>query len=113
MGLDEGRIEQIVEIVVSRLQQQGVDLSAPNALPSQPDNVTDGVFQEMDACIQAASRAQKRLVALPLAVREQIIQAIREVGLTHADEYAQMEFEETGLGKVEDNARKNQAACLR
>jgi propionaldehyde dehydrogenase len=71
----------------------------------------DGVFQEMDECIQAALDAQKKLVALPLAVRENIIQAIREVGLTHAEEYARMEFEETGLGKEEDNVKKNQSAC--
>ncbi len=72
MGLDEGQIEQIVELVVSRLQQQGADLPAPDAVPSRPDGVMDGVFQEMEACIQAASKAQKELVALPLAVRENI-----------------------------------------
>ena len=111
MGLNQGQIEQIVELVVSRLQQQGTDLPGPEALPSRPGGVMDGVFQDMEACIQAASKAQKKLVALPLAVRENIIQAIREVGLTHAKEYAQMEFEETGLGRAEDNAKKNRAAC--
>ncbi|MCP4627596.1 MAG: aldehyde dehydrogenase family protein [bacterium] len=111
MGLDEGRIEQIVEIVVSRLQQEGMDLSTPdNALPAT-GGVTDGVFREMEECIQAAATAQKKLVALPLAVREDIIKAIRQVGLTRADEYGKMEFEETGLGKAADNTKKNQAAC--
>ena len=33
MGLDEARIEQIVEIVVSRLKQEGVDLSAADNVP--------------------------------------------------------------------------------
>ncbi len=111
MGLDERRIEQIVEIVVSRLQQQGADLPSPDAAPSPSAVDRDGIFQDMDECIQAASTAQKKLVALPLAVRKNIIQAIRQVGLTKADQYAQMEFEETGLGKAEDNAKKNQAAC--
>ena len=80
MGLNEGQIEQIVELVVSRLQQQGADLPGPEAVPSRPAGVMDGVFQEMEECIRAASKAQKNLVALPLAVREKIIQAIREVG---------------------------------
>ena len=111
MGLDEDRIEQIVEIVVSRLQQEGVDLSAEDNIPSGTDTVADGVFQDMEACIQAAAAAQKKLVALPLAVREKIIEAIRHVGLTQANEYGQMEFEETGLGKAADNVKKNQSAC--
>ena len=111
MGLDERRIEEIVEIVVSRLQQQGAELLTPDGVATQPDGMKHGVFEQMDECIEAASKAQRRLVALPLAVREDIIEAIRQVGLTHADEYAQMEFEETGLGKAEDNAKKNQAAC--
>jgi propionaldehyde dehydrogenase len=111
MGLDENRIEQIVEIVVSRLQQEEVDLSAEDNIPSGTDTVADGVFQDMEACIQAAAAAQKKLVALPLAVREKIIEAIRQVGLTQANEYGQMEFEETGLGKAADNVKKNQSAC--
>ena len=41
MGLDEARIEQIVEIVVSRLQQERVDLSAADIVPSGTGAVTD------------------------------------------------------------------------
>jgi propionaldehyde dehydrogenase len=111
MGLDEGRIEQIVEIVTRRLQQEGIDLSAADNVASGAGAVTDGVFQEMDACIQAAAAAQRKLVALPLAVREIIIETIRQVGLSHAEEYGRMEFEETGLGKAADNVKKNQSAC--
>ncbi len=111
MGLDEASIEKLVEIVVSRLQHDGVDVLAEDTVSSQTGVVTDGVFQEMDACIQAATIAQKKLVALPLTVREEIINVIRQVGLTRADEYGRMEFEETDLGKAEDNVKKNQAAC--
>jgi propionaldehyde dehydrogenase len=88
-----------------------VDLSAEDNIPSGTDTVVDGVFQDMEACIQAAAAAQKKLVALPLAVREKIIEAIRHVGRTQANEYGQMEFEETGLGKAADNVKKNQSAC--
>ncbi len=111
MGLDEGRIEQIVETVIRRLQREGVDLSATDAVQSPAATLTDGVFREMEACIQAAAAAQKKLVALPLAVREEIIKAVRQVGLSRADEYGRMEHEETGLGKAVDNVKKNQSAC--
>ncbi|MBT3178263.1 MAG: aldehyde dehydrogenase [Desulfobacula sp.] len=113
MGLDEGKIEQIVEIVVNRLQQESkesLDLPKINNIPYTASAVTDGVFQEIEECIQAATIAQKKLVALPLAVREKIIEAVRQVGLTQADEYGRMEFEETGLGRSTDNVKKNLAA---
>ena len=114
MSLDEGTIEQIVEIVVNQLQRESkesVDLLTANNVPFTANTVTDGVFQEIEECIQAATIAQKKLVALPLAGREKIIEAVRQVGLTHADEYGRMEHEETGLGKASDNVKKNQAAC--
>jgi propionaldehyde dehydrogenase len=65
----------------------------------------------MEDCIQAASTAQKRLLALPLTVRQEIIQALRRVGISNAETYAQLEFEETRLGKLEDNVKKNRSAC--
>ncbi len=111
MGLDEGKIEQIVEIVVNRLQQECVDSPVASKLPFTANEIKDGVFQEMDECIRAAIIAQKKLVALPLAVREKIIQAVRQVGLTKADEYGRLEYVETGLGRSEDNVKKNKAAC--
>jgi acyl-CoA reductase-like NAD-dependent aldehyde dehydrogenase len=65
----------------------------------------------MTVCIQAAGKAQKELVALPLEVRHKLISAIREIGSANAGDYGSMEFEETGLGKLEDNVKKNISAC--
>jgi propionaldehyde dehydrogenase len=111
MGLGERQIEQIVEIVVKRLQTEGVDLSRTEAPIPATGDVADGIFQDIEAAIGAAFIAQKKLVALPLAVREKIIQAIRDTGLANAKDYGRMEFEETGLGKADDNIKKNQSAC--
>ena len=111
MGLDERQIEQIVEIVVDRLQAEGVDLSqSAEGVPATGDT-GDGVFQDIEAAIGAAFLAQKKLTALPLAVRANIIQAIRDTGLANAADYGRLEFDETGLGKAEDNIKKNQSAC--
>lgn len=111
MSLDERLVEQLVELVTNRLQQEGIEISEPESPPAEPEGGTQGVFQKIDDAIQAAFIAQKKLVALPLTVRERIIQALRDVGLANAEEYGRMEFEETGLGKMEDNVKKNQAAC--
>jgi acyl-CoA reductase-like NAD-dependent aldehyde dehydrogenase len=111
MGLDERRIEQIVDIVINRLQQEGIEIAESDAPLSERGSTADGVFQEIDDAIQAAFSAQKKLMALPLQAREKIIQAVRDTGIANAEEYGRMEFEETTLGKLEDNAKKNQAAC--
>ena len=111
MKLDERGIEQIVDMVINRLQKEGVELSDSDSSPNPSNNAADGVFHEIEDAIQAASIAQKKLLALPLKTREGIIQAIRNVGKTNASDYGRMEFEETGLGKLEDNIQKNQAAC--
>ncbi len=117
MKLDEKLIERIVETVVDRLAREELNDPAPAAEKGETGGdgvagtVTDGVFQDMDACIQAARRAQQKLVALPLAVRGRLIDAIREAGRANAETYGNMEFEETGLGKAADNVAKNTSAC--
>jgi len=111
MSLDEERIEQIVELVITKLNQNGVEISETSNSPSHNAGDIDGIFQDMEECIKAASIAQKKLVSLPLAVRQDIIQAIRNIGIANAKEYGRMEFEETGLGNIDDNVKKNLSAC--
>jgi len=111
MKLDERGIEQIVDMVINRLHKEGIEISESDSAPPSTGSGSDGVFHEIEDAIQAAAIAQKKLISLPLKTREQIIAAIREVGNTHAEDYGRLEFEETGLGKREDNVKKNQAAC--
>ena len=111
MKLDEKTIDQIVETVVRRIADQNPDDGEPVDIPENQIDINDGVFQEMTGCIQAACRAQKDLVALPLEVRRKLIAAIRDVGSANAGDYGRMEFEETGLGKLKDNTLKNTSAC--
>ena len=111
MKLDERGIEQIVDMVVNRLEKEGIEFSDPDNLPGPSGSISDGVFNEIEDAIQAASVAQQKLRSLPLQTREQIIEAIRAAGIANAEDYGRMEFEETGLGKLEDNIKKNQAAC--
>lgn len=111
MNLDEKVISQIVETVVKRLSESGSEIAAREGIHEGQSGIKDGVFQEIEECIQAACIAQKKLVALPLTVRQGIIQALRDVGQANTEEYGRMEFEETGLGSTEDNVKKNLSSC--
>ena len=54
MGLGERHIEEIVELVVNRLQAEGVDIS-PTVDPSpETAEIADGVFQDIEAAINAS-----------------------------------------------------------
>jgi propionaldehyde dehydrogenase len=111
MKLDEKVIDQIVESVVRKLADQNSENNETADLSQTAANVTDGVFRDMSVCIQAAHKAQRELVALPLEVRRNLIAAIRDIGSANAGDYGSMEFEETDLGKLEDNVKKNISAC--
>ncbi|UCH20289.1 MAG: aldehyde dehydrogenase [Deltaproteobacteria bacterium] len=111
MNLDEKLVNRIVEKVVERLAEQEVDNSPKENASAEKSGGTDGVFQDIETCIQAAVFAQKELLALPIEVRRKIVQTIRETALTNAQDYGRMEFKETGLGKSEDNVAKVQSSC--
>ena len=111
MRLDEKLVDQIVETVVKKLAQQQMPTGVQKNIPPARPEAAAGVFKDMQACITSACEAQKRLLNLSLETRRQIIRAIRETGRTHAGEYGRLEFEETGLGKLEDNVEKNRSSC--
>ena len=112
MALDEKLIEQIVEQVVTRLSAGEKAAGATVAdSASEKSQILDGVFQDIEDCIRAARQAHLKLLNLPVEIRREIIDSIRECGRANAEEYGRMEFEETGLGKLEDNIKKNLSAC--
>ena len=111
MKLDEKVIDQIVETVVRKLADQESKTKEAVQISQSGTDVTDGIFQDISVCIRATGKAQKELVAMPLEVRREIIAAVRQTGSANAAAYGSMEFEETGLGKLEDNVKKNISAC--
>lgn len=111
MNLDEKVVNQIVEKVVEKLAEQGVEDKKKQKTPKDPSGVSVGVFQDMETCIKAAAIAQKKLLVLPVEIRRKLLQVIRDTALANAEEYGRMEFEETGLGKPNDNVAKVRSAC--
>jgi propionaldehyde dehydrogenase len=111
MHLDDKLVNKIVDAVVQRLSEDKTP-NDPKAAPADPQkNKTPGVFQNMDDCIPAAVGAQEKLLSLSLETRRRIIQTIRDTGKANAAEYGRMEYEETGLGKPDDNVDKNRSSC--
>jgi propionaldehyde dehydrogenase len=111
MQINEKLVNQIVEAVVQRLSENETPRSRPVDRPGPRNPDSPGVFQNMDDCIPAALAAQKKLLSLPIDTRRRIIQAIRDTGKANAAEYGRMEFDETDLGKRDDNVDKNRSSC--
>jgi len=106
MTIDKNQIELIVEKV---LQELAAAKQNPAAMVHAGG--VHGVFQQMEDAIQAAVVAHRQLVQLPLATREKIVQAIRDVGWINREEYGRMELQETDLGAVAGTVLKLEVAC--
>jgi propionaldehyde dehydrogenase len=111
MQINDKLINRIVDTVVQRLSENEPpnNLQVDRTGPQNPGS--PGVFQNMDDCIPAAVAAQKKLLNLSFETRRLIIQAIRDTGKANAAEYGRLEFEETDLGKRDDNVAKNRSSC--
>ena len=127
-ALDERRIQEIVEKVLSRL---GSDLPATPAdaieraaqkfpraygqpLPSEVKRHEpriprgkNGIFPDVDSAVKAARRAFEQHERGSIELRDKIVAAMRETTLRHVKELSQAAVDETGLGRVEDKIRKN------
>ncbi len=111
MQINDKLINRIVDTVVQRLSENDPpnNLQVDRTGPQNPGS--PGVFQNMDDCIPAAVAAQKKLLNLSFETRRLVIQAIRDTGKANAAEYGRLEFEETDLGKRDDNVAKNRSSC--
>jgi len=118
--IDEARVRAIVEQVVRSIAQDGKSApSAPTAAARDGSGVTpapislgDGVFATIDEAVNATATAQRAWIALPLAKRKEIVEAVRRVGIDHAELIARETVAETGMGRVADKIVKLRAAAL-
>ncbi|MBC7326920.1 aldehyde dehydrogenase [bacterium] len=111
MALDEQRIREVVQRVIKELFEGQASISQRSAQPVSRVG-DDGIFQTPNEAVEAAAEAQKKLLALGLDKRRQIIEAIRQAALKNARRLAEMAREETKMGKVEHKVAKNEAAAL-
>ncbi|HCB9257979.1 TPA: aldehyde dehydrogenase EutE [Klebsiella pneumoniae] len=96
--MNQQDIEQVVKAVLLKMKDS-----------SQPAGTVHdmGVFASLDDAVTAATVAQQGLKRV--AMRQQVIQAIREAGEKYARELAELAVTETGMGRVEDKFAKNVA----
>ena len=110
MSLSDKDIEAIARQIASTLS--GGNPPSPSAPPPAPASAPAdpglGVFSTINEAIQASQKAFPVYTALPLAVRNRIIAAIRKAALDNASVLAKAAAEETRLGRFEDKILKNQ-----
>jgi propionaldehyde dehydrogenase len=113
MALNEDKIREVVQRVIRELFERQVPSTTtqPSVSPRRSGG-EDGIFATPDEAVEAAYEAQKKLIALGLAKRREIVEAIRQAGLKNARRLAEMAREETKMGRVEDKVKKNEAAAL-
>ncbi|MBS3990910.1 MAG: aldehyde dehydrogenase EutE [Erysipelothrix sp.] len=107
-------IEIIVESVMKNVERSMEGKSSNvsvKALPHQgkPSATKSqlGVFQNAEDAILAAHQAYLEYSSnYRLEDRRNIVEAIRQVALTHLDELAQLTYEETNIGRLEDKKSK-------
>lgn len=101
MEINTQNVEQIVRAVLSSMNNGS--LAAP--VTSAGKQTAPGIFHELDDAVAEAYCAQKILKTV--AMRDCVIQAIRQTGERYARELAEMAVAETGMGRVEDKIAKN------
>jgi acyl-CoA reductase-like NAD-dependent aldehyde dehydrogenase len=114
--LEEKRINQIVEQVMSELRQgertrmgsapQKVDAPTPPP-PAPVIKHTGNLFADVDSAVAAARQAYVELNDLPLSIREEMIRHIRRSMRTNAQVISYEAWQETGMGRYEDKVEKN------
>ncbi len=102
MDLDAKEVERIVFAV---LQAMGNSPAGPGA--SSGRCIAPGVFHSLDDAVAAAQQAHRGL--RNVAMRQKVVDAIRQAGVAHARELAEMAVSETGMGRIDDKIRKNEA----
>lgn len=109
--MNEQSIAEIVKRVVNELQNQG---TAPQpaiaCMGGAASGGRDGVFEDINDAIRAATAAQKQLENFSLADRKKFIKAIRETSKQHAREWAELAVADTGMGRADHKTVKNYLA---
>lgn len=96
MSVNEQMVQDIVQEVVAKMQIAS-DVTGNH-----------GVFQDMNTAIEAAKKTQKIVARMSMDQREKIISNIREKIKEHAEIFARMGVQETGMGNVGHKILKHQ-----
>ena len=105
-------IEDVVREVVNRLgagspgANGGSSTAARSTPASRGGGGSTGRFASVDQAVEAASRAQGRLVAAGVEVRREICHLLKRMARENAAEWGRIELEETGIGRLDHKVAK-------
>lgn len=118
MDISSQEIDEIVRQVLANVQGTSALAAVPQQRPAAPaasapapaKDGSLGVFEDVDAAVEASWRAQ-RLWACEYKVedRKRIVEAIRRCARAHVEEWCRKIVEETGMGRYEDKVEKHLA----
>jgi aldehyde dehydrogenase len=99
----EQMVAEIAKEVVARLQAH---MNGGSAAAAAPVASQDGVFETVDDAVKAATESQKKIEALSLEDRGRVISLIRGLCESRKQEFAKLELDETGLGRLDHKIQK-------
>lgn len=110
-NIDEAVLKNVVEDVLRKLGE-APDASGPQPTPApyraaaKTVKPGHGVFETADEAAAAASQGQKALRKLGFAGRKQVIDIVKHTCFEKQHEWAQLEFNETKIGRLEHKVAK-------
>ena len=112
MEINEKDLKLIIESVFDKLESTESDKKILDSSLSRISG-QDGIFEEVNAAVDAAEAAQLELIKLTLDQRKEIIRSIRKTIMGNLEEISKLAVEETTFGRVEDKIEKNRLAALK
>jgi len=113
MEINEKDLKLIIESVLNKLESTKGDKKIFDNSLNIPSSGRGGIFEEVDAAVNAAEAAHLELIKLTLEKRREIIQSIRKIIISNLEEISKLAVEETTFGRVEDKIEKNRLAALK
>jgi len=113
MEINEKDLKLIIESVLNKLESTKGDKKIFDNSLNIPSSGRGGIFEEVDAAVNAAEAAHLELTKLTLEKRREIIQSIRKIIISNLEEISKLAVEETTFGRVEDKIEKNRLATLK
>ncbi|GAI66494.1 unnamed protein product, partial [marine sediment metagenome] len=113
MEINEKDLKLIIESVLNKLESDKSDKKILDSSLNKPSSSQDGIFQEVNAAVDAAEAAHIELVKLTLEKRKEIIRSVRKIIMSNLEEISKLAVEETTFGRVVDKIEKNRLAALK
>lgn len=97
MAINETMISSVVQKVLEQLIKEEKNLYQE----------FNGVYDTVDEAVEKAVESQKKLIAMPLEVRDKMIAEMRKSALDNNEMLSKLAVRETKLGRYEDKIREN------